>query len=194
MCRAASSACFLASILVWKMPSLCKGITVIVSHCHRPQPNTHLHHRLVGLLHVTGLGKASDDHVVELGKLFAGKEDRGGGETESEVVGGRLAQLGLARDKVQEVVDQLKGDAQISAVLERGLLQVGAGARQIGHRLAGVRNQTGRLFERLLDVVRKAFLLVLLRAHLHELAQHEVDDGLAGIRQQNWTLEGGGGW
>jgi hypothetical protein len=52
--------------------------------------------------------------------LFAGKENRCGGETQLKIGRGWLAHRLGRRNKVQKIVNELEGEAEIFAILEGG--------------------------------------------------------------------------
>ena len=72
--------------------------------------------------------------------------------------------------KVEEVVDELEGNADVPAVLECGLDGVGVAAGEDGVGLAAVGDQGGRLVERLVEVQLEALGAVVLVLELLEFA------------------------
>lgn len=155
----------------------------------------YLHDKVVRAFDVSLFREAAHNHDVEFRELFTREKYRRSRETQLEVSSCRFSQfLSVARlgekiasqritylltgDKVQQVVHELESDAQIASVLESRFLHTLIGTREQSDGFARVGNETGCLLETLVDVVREALTLILLRTHLHELALHQIQQDL----------------
>jgi len=137
-----------------------------------------LEHVVEGLLHVSLLAEPAGNQHIQLW-IFTGSEENGrGGETQLEVSGRRLTEHVSGGHKVEEVVHQLEGDAEVLAVLEGVLHVLIAASRQHHARLAAVGNEAGRLVVALVEVVLEPFRLVILIFRrvlkLHEFSLHQI--------------------
>lgn len=67
--------------------------------------------------HVAGLGKTPDDQSRQVGMLVESEENGRRGETQVEIRRRRLSQRLVRGDEVQQVVDELEGDPDVTTVL-----------------------------------------------------------------------------
>ena len=74
-------------------------------------------HQGKGLLKVTFITKFPLDQAGQGRPLFKGKEHRSGQITSGQVAGGRFAQFLVAAGEIEDVIDDLESQAQLSTEL-----------------------------------------------------------------------------
>ena len=135
----------------------------------------------------------ADGFAVGSGATFQGVDDGQGGLALAKVTGDGLAEDVFGGGEVEDVVDDLEGEAEVAAVFAELRFDLGAGVGDGGAELHGDREEVGRLAEDQVEV----FLFVDEVAQLLHLQEFAFDH-LLGERDEQVEdaevalFEGGG--